>query len=227
MSLFNTTLNSLLDLVFPVHCVGCNKPKEELCLECISTFRQSDRETAEWIYPLYDYRDPILKKSIWCLKYKNKKGLAKIFAELIYEKLVEELSDLEPLENFRNPIIIPIPLSNQRKRERGYNQTELIVREIDKINTNRKGTGLEFNYNMLEKNRETPHQAHIENRKERLRNLIGSFSFRNNKENIALIKNRNIILVDDITTTGATLNEAKKVLKKSGAKKILAFTLAH
>ena len=56
-----------------------------------------------------------------------------------------------------------------------------------------------------------------------MKNLIGSFIVKNKEE----IKNRNIILIDDITTTGATLNEARKTLKKAGAKKIVAFTVAH
>jgi predicted amidophosphoribosyltransferase len=77
--------------------------------------------------------------------------------------------------------------------------------------------------NILSKPRETEHQAHIENRTERLKNIIGSFGVKN----ISIIKNRNIILIDDITTTGATLAEAKKTLKQSGAKKIIAFTVAH
>ena len=73
------------------------------------------------------------------------------------------------------------------------------------------------------KNKETIHQANIKNRNIRLKNLIGSFIVKNKEE----IKNRNIILIDDITTTGATLNEARKTLKKAGAKKIVAFTVAH
>jgi len=67
------------------------------------------------------------------------------------------------------------------------------------------------------------HQAQIENRQKRIKNIIGSFAVKNKD----IIKNRNIILIDDVTTTGATLNEAKKVLREAGAKKIIAFTIAH
>ena len=91
--------------------------------------------------------------------------------------------------------------------------------------------GSNFRRNILIKNKETEHQAHIKNRKERLKNLIGSFTIKsskqNAKENISIIKGRNIILIDDITTTGATLNEAKKILRQAGARKIIAFTVAH
>ena len=80
-----------------------------------------------------------------------------------------------------------------------------------------------FLNNVLIKPQETEHQARIHNRSARLKNIVGSFSVKNEE----LIKNKNIILIDDITTTGATLTEAKKVLKHAGARKIIAFTVAH
>ena len=79
--------------------------------------------------------------------------------------------------------------------------------------------------NILIKPKETKHQARIHNRGERLKNIIGSFAIKNTEKN--LLKNRNIILIDDIITTGATLTEARKTLKKAGARKIIAFTVAH
>ncbi|MDO8659225.1 MAG: phosphoribosyltransferase family protein, partial [Candidatus Parcubacteria bacterium] len=152
---------------------------------------------------------------------------AKIFAEILYEKIIEELSDLIVMENFRNIILIPIPLSKKRYRERGYNQAELICRELIKINNLRHGVDMKLEKDILIKPKETEHQARIENRRERLKNIIGSFAIKNEKLSLSKIKNKNIILIDDITTTGATLNEARKVLKQNGARKIIAFTVAH
>lgn len=244
-----------------------------MCLNCLKESPSAERESAKWIFPLYDYRHPAIKKSLWLLKYKGKKRLANVFAEIIYEKILEELSELSIMENFTNAILIPIPLSPQRYRERGYNQAELICRELIKINDMRHLSSLKFrrangvyedsvntklNFslenNILIKIKETEHQARIKDRRIRLKNLTGSFAiknkaksskagsplgdgapgkpdasneaFRENK-NIDLIKGRNIILIDDIATTGATLNEARRVLKKSGAKKVIAFTVAH
>ena len=160
---------------------------------------------------------------------------------------MEELSELSVMENFREPLLIPIPLSAKRYHERGYNQAELICKELVRLSRNhltknplasplsggnnlspltRGGQeGLRLENNILIKPKETEHQARIHNRNERLKNIIGSFAVKNSSEN--LIKKRNIILIDDITTTGATLNEARKVLKQAGARKIIAFTLAH
>ncbi len=218
-------LNTLLDIIFPARCISCGKNGKDFCIECISDAPAAERETAKWIFPLYDYRHPPIKKALWLLKYKGKKRLAKAFAEILYEKIMEELSELSVMENFRDAILIPIPLSNKRYRERGYNQAELICRELVKINHLRYGVDMQLEKNILIKPRETEHQARIRDRKERLKNIVGSFAIKNESEN--KIKNKNIILIDDITTTGATLAEARKILKQAGARKIIAFTVAH
>ncbi len=218
MGFFNTILN----IVFPINCLLCGVPGTDLCLMCLSDSPSAERESAKWIFPLYDYRHPPIKKALWLLKYKGKKRLAKIFAEVLYGRILEELADLSVMENFNNVTLIPIPLSKQRYRERGYNQAELICEELIKLDEE-KNLGLEKD--VLIKILDTKRQAHIENKRERLQNIINSFSVK--KENKDKIKNRNIILIDDITTTGATLTEAKKILKQSGARIIIAFTVAH
>ena len=149
------------------------------------------------------------------------------------------------MENFTNAILIPIPLSPKRHHERGYNQAELICEEMIKISKTRhltppkgkpwsplssnleRGRGEVFTLetNILLKPKETEHQARIKDRRTRLKNIIGSFTVKETEKN--KIKNRNIILIDDIITTGATLTEAKKVLKQNGARKVIAFTVAH
>jgi ComF family protein len=202
---------------------------------------EAERECAKWIFPLYDYRNPVIKKSLWLLKYKGKKRLANVYAEIIYDKILEELSELSVMENFIEPVLIPIPLSPKRYRERGYNQAQLICEELIKINNLRHsvdvnnanntylrhGVNMQLEKNILIKPKETEHQARIKNRNIRLKNLSGSFAIKNTAENIARIKSKNIILIDDIITTGATLSEARKVLKQNGARKVIAFTVAH
>ena len=229
MHFLNTIINNILNIIFPVKCILCGRSEVDLCLTCLKNAPGAERENAKWIFSLYDYRHPTIKKSLWLLKYKGKKRLANIFAEIIYEKILEELSELSVLENFIEPILIPIPLSSKRYRERGYNQAELICEELIKINNIRHGVNLKLKNNILIKIKETEHQARIKNRNIRLKNLSGSFAIKNEKQNknINLIKGKNIILIDDITTTGTTLNEAKKVLKKAGARKVIAFTVAH
>ena len=217
-------LNTILDIIFPARCMVCKKTGSDLCLSCLSKAPAAERESAEWIFPIFDYRDPIIKKSLWLLKYNGKKRLANVFAEIIYEKILEELSELSVMENFIDPVLIPIPLSPKRYRERGFNQAELICKEIIKINSQRNGgIKIKLENNILIKPKDTEHQAHIKDRRERIKNMAGTFAVKNNE----IVKNRNIILIDDILTTGATLTEAKKVLKNAGARKVIAFTVAH
>ncbi len=225
-------LNTILDIIFPVNCLSCGKTGLDLCLGCLSDSPLALRESANWIFPLFDYRHLPIKKSMWLLKYSGKKRLANVFAEVMYGKIMEELSELNVLKNFREPILIPIPLSKKRYRERGYNQAELICKKLIEIDSN---THLRYSVdaepqknfslgkNILIKIKETEHQANIKDRRERLKNLSGSFSVKNPE----IINGRNIILIDDVLTTGATLNEARKILKQSGARKVIAFTVAH
>jgi len=214
-------LDTILNVIFPVNCISCGENGSDLCIKCLSGSPSALRESASWIFPLFDYRHPPIKKSIWLLKYKGKERLASIFAEVLYDKIIEELSDLSVFRNFNDVILIPIPLSQKRYRERGYNQTELICQKLMKLDEKRNNFKLEKN--ILIKIKETEHQARIKDKGARLKNLSDSFFVKNPE----LIKNRNLILIDDVTTTGATLTEAKKILKQSGARKIIAFTVAH
>lgn len=222
-------LNTILDILFPKKCLACGDSGAELCLKCLREVRTAERESADWIFPLYDYRDPTIKKGLWLFKYKNKRTLADVFAVLLHDKIAEELSELMLLQNFRDPLLVPIPLSPKRYRERGFNQAELLCKALLKINSptpkihSSASVKMQMLKDILIKTKETEHQARIKNRSERLKNLTGSFAVKNPES----VKGRNIILVDDITTTGATLNEARKVLKNFGARKIIAFTVAH
>ena len=182
----HTMLSSILDLVFPAHCISCGTSGADLCLSCISEFPGAERESAKWIFPLFDYRHPPAKKALWLLKYKNKRRIAAVFAEMLYGRMLEELSELQVLENFNNPLLIPIPLSPKRYRERGYNQAELICLELVNLDTEKN---IELNSRILIKIKETEHQARIKNRNIRLKNLENSYGVKNE----ALLKGRNII----------------------------------
>lgn len=222
MPFLNTIKDSILNIVFPLRCLGCKKSGVYLCITCLSEIPAAERESEEWIFPIFDYRHPYTKKALWFLKYKKGRKFAEIFAEILYGKILEELSELSLMENFRDPVLIPIPLSKQRHRERGYNQAELIAKGLAFLD---KGENFQLRTDILIKSKDTPHQTQIKNRSKRLENVIGTFMVQTGKEE--LIKNKNIILIDDILTTGATLTEAKKILRKSGARKVIAFTVAH
>jgi ComF family protein len=213
-------LDLILDIIFPVNCVSCKEKGILLCQKCLTNSPCAERESANWVFPLFDYRHPTIKKSIWFLKYKGKRKLASIFAEVMYGRILEELADLAQFENFKDPILIPIPLAPKRQHERGFNQAELICNALITLDENKN---FKIGKKILIKIKDIKHQAQIESRNKRLQNIIDSFAVKNRESVIG----KNIILIDDVTTTGATLNEAKKMLKQAGAKKIIAFTIAH
>ena len=213
-------LDTILEFIFPVNCISCNTKGMYLCSKCLSLSPEAERETEKWIFPIYDYRHPPIKKSIWLLKYQGKTSLARVFAEELHSRILEEVAEKMVMENFNNPVLIPIPLSKKRLRERGFNQAEILCDEIVKIDANQN---LKLVKNVLKRKDDKIHQAKIKDRKHRLENILDCFEI-NNRESI---EGANIVLVDDVTTTGATLKEAKKTLKEAGAKKIIAFTIAH
>ncbi len=212
----------LLNFIFPSNCIICKKPDFDICRECLFSSPLNEKENLDWIYSIFDFKDPVVKKSIWLLKYKNKKYFAEFFGEILYEKIIEELSDLEIFENFKNPILMPVPLSKEKRKERGFNQTELLCENILKhaVENNKNFSCLK---NIIQKNKNTLNQARIKNRRERIENIKNAFNIKSPEQ----IKNQNIIIIDDVTTTGATLKEIKKLLKQNGARKVIAFTVAH
>ncbi len=142
--------------------------------------------------------------------------MAEPLAELIYKRLREVRLRSEIERSRTSIIIIPIPLSRKRLRQRGYNQSELLGKFLsDKLS-------VKISSNVLYKTRETISQVEIKDRSKRLKNLQGAFEVKNPET----IKNKSVILIDDIITTGATMAEASRVLKKAGAKKVIGLVVA-
>lgn len=168
---------------------------------------------------LFQYKNKISRKAIWAIKYNKNQKIINKFSNLLYEFILENITDEMSFSNFNNPILIPIPMHKNNLKERGYNQSELLAKEIIKID---EGKTFEISTNALIKIKETPHQSKLKNKTERLKNLKDCFCADSEK-----IKNRNIILIDDVITTGTTMSEASKALKNAGAKKVIGFSLAH
>ena len=167
-------------------------------------------ENNDKILAAISYKSKLTKKAIWALKYKGAKKLAEPLAELICEHLCE----------VRLPtasIIIPIPLSKKRLRKRGFNQAELIAKYLS------EKLSIPMANNVLYKIRHTIPQVKIKNKQERLKNLKGAFCVKNPE----IIKGKNVFVVDDVSTTGATINEARKVLEQAGAKKAIGLVAAR
>jgi len=170
---------------------------------------------------LFDYKNETVREMIWEIKYKGNRKIAVKIAEIVFDVLQHELAERAIFENFVSPILMPMPISNQRRRERGWNQTEILAEEILRLNNPKL---FEYSPKVLIKHKHTDSQARTHaTKRERMENLADSMSVINPEK----IKNRCVILLDDVTTSGVTLAEARRVLKSAGAKKILCVALAH
>lgn len=198
------------------------------------------------IISIFDYRDPIVKEAIWMLKYRGNRKIAALLAAILYDELLAFLAEYSPLTNFDNPLLAPIPLSKKRERERGFNQCKILTDELMRLDfvssssspqsegelwnshrlkwdgVNTTGRNFTLCLNGLRKIKDTPSQTKQDTRAKRLENLDGCFSADANA-----VKGRNIILIDDVATTGATIEEARRTLRHADARKVIAFTIAH
>jgi ComF family protein len=174
---------------------------------------------------IFNYRTPLMREAIWQLKYHGNRRIAGLLAEHIYEEMITLAGD--DFENMsgdsaRQIFFLPIPLSVKRRKERGFNQGELLCLEIIKIDTAKIFT---YSPKCLEKIKDTPSQTSISDRRKRIKNVRGCFQVpeKSNPE----VLGKTIILIDDVTTTGSTLEEARRALLSAGARKVICLAVAH
>jgi len=161
-----------------------------------------------------DFSNKEIKQLIYYFKYQGITNLKERLARFMLIPLLE-YKNIFLKEDW---IIIPIPLHKLKERKRGFNQSILLSQEIIKY------FPLKLNTHILIKIKNNKPQAQIKNRQQRFKNSEDIFEI--NKEHVNEIKNKNIILLDDVYTTGATINSAANILKQNGANKIVALCLA-
>ena len=166
----------------------------------------------------FEYQNPLVRQAIIELKYRGNKKVARLLATALYDELMGFLEEYAPLTNFSEPLLMPIPLSKKRESERGFNQCRLLADALLNIDGGKNFT-LSF---ALTKCKDTESQTKVNSRTERLSNLTSCFTAEQ-----SVVGRRNIILIDDVTTTGATFLEARRTLLRAGARKVIAFAVAH
>jgi ComF family protein len=155
------------------------------------------------------YEEGALKEAICAYKYKSIRALAEPLSDLLIDHLQKF-----PLSS--NPVLMPVPLHKSRLRQRGFNQAGLLAEKVAKV--------FDFDYeeNVLFRNRKTKPQVELSGRA-RHENIKDAFRCKN----VEKIERRDILLVDDVCTTGSTLEECAKELKNSGAKRVWGLVLAR
>ncbi|MBI4124875.1 MAG: ComF family protein [Deltaproteobacteria bacterium] len=223
----------VLDLIFPKFCQGCRLEGIYLCLPCQNKIRNppelcpvckrpsllgqvhpdcgSSSMALKALMVAAEYEQESIRSLVWHLKYNYVKDIAQILALLLADYLIKR--DL--LNYFASAAVIPVPLHKRRLRLRGFNQAELVAQDLAKL------TGLEYTP-ILQRTKNTKSQVDLP-REERLKNLEGAFS----AAPAPSLGERKIILIDDVSTTGATLNECAKVLRRQSVAEIWGLVVAR
>lgn len=225
---------ALLDILFPPVCLHCGKnlraeeKSVRICGSCISKIsvhttlfcarcrarlpenrKICHKDTPYMLAAAVNYDGPV-KDLVHQLKYRRWTSLSEIIRPIL----------VSYLKNIRLPdgdcIIVPIPLHPERRRKRGFNQAELIGSIISET------LGIPMRTDLLDRVKKTKAQAELKDYKERASNTAGAFEAMPDK----FPADKNIILVDDVYTSGATMDDACRALAMTGAKKITAFVLA-
>ncbi len=219
-----------LDLFFPRRCVGCGSEGWFICASCQRLLPrilhplcprcgkpQSEAQLCSscrgWQAQINGIRSPFLfegvvRQAIHHLKYQNLKALATPLAQLLKGYL-----DTAPLPG---EVLVPVPLHPRRLRERGYNQSSLLARELGKL------SGLRVVEGSLHRLRNTPSQAKAASVAVRRSNVGGAFACRDHH-----LQQTPVLLIDDVCTTGATLDACAIALKTAGATSVWSLTLAR
>ena len=183
--------------------LGARGP-QTVCYEC--SFRKLYFERA-WSCYIYD---GLTKECVKLLKYKKRVSLGKPLSGLMLEFFNRNMKGIDL------DMIVPVPLSKKRLIQREFNQAELLSENIS------KGMGLDISSDNLIKRRNTSSQSDLP-RRERLRNLQSAFCVRRPYE----FRGKKILLIDDVITTCATINESSKTLIEAGSGKVYALSLAR
>ena len=232
----------LLDLFFPKFCLGCQKEGIYLCDDCRALLEISeynyclcetkpqrlpqdqksgkcnkcqDRRLSGLYFALPYKEKQLTKKLIYQFKYSPYlKDLAKTLASILVEHFV--LSKKNTNDIWENGVLLPVPLDKNKLKTRGYNQSEELAKELSQV------LQIPVILNNLVKIKSTKPQMELSG-VERAKNIEGVFEIKNSEE----LSGKKIFLVDDVYTTGSTMNECAKVLRLSGVKSVWGICLAR
>ena len=224
--------NFILDILFPPICLNCKgglTRNEYLCDTCYNSIRlntslfcpvcrlrlaENKKICSHTNYLLGaagNYNDMAIRNLIHYFKYNSFENLTPILGEI----LIKYIKNCKlKIENF---IIVPIPLHRVKERQRGFNQSKLLAKYVA------ENFNLEL-ADILKRTKNTKPQAQCKNNESRTENIKDCFKIKDLA--IESIKNKNILLIDDVFTTGSTINEAVKILKQNGCRKIIALVVA-
>ena len=189
-------------------CKRCSKPvvvqEQEYCYDCEKSVHHYEKGYGVFLY------EGTIKKSLMDYKFRGMKQYASFYTEQIIKDIGEKLRRLNC------DLLIPVPLHKRKKRIRGFNQAQLLAKGLEQY------LNIPVVENVLVRTKYTTPQKKL-NDKERLYNLIEAFAV--SKDNVSQIIDNKILIVDDIYTTGSTIEACSNVLLKAGARSIYFVTV--
>ena len=217
MSLWNTLLDWSLDFLFPKNArvVELEKLTPE---KLITLLPPAEPLKDSHTLALWSYSHPLVKEVVWELKYKGNTNIAEKLGIVLFDTIVDELRELH-LSEKDEVVIMPIPISDKRRLERGWNQTELL---LDAVKNQDKERMWKYLPRQLVK-QHTESQTQTSSRSERLKNLSHSMRVLYPPK----VEGKYVVVLDDVMTTGATFTEARRALLEAGARKMLCVAVAH
>ncbi|MCX7779157.1 MAG: ComF family protein [Patescibacteria group bacterium] len=228
--------NFCLDLIFPKICFGCRSEGFYLCQNCLEKIPLTDKfscyfcgQLSFWgrscekcqrkfyltgLISACSHQINLIREAIKALKYEYLKELVQPLSGLLIKCLRSSHFFSNFSQSSSQSLVLPIPLHRKKFLERGFNQAGLIGQEIA------REFDLEFRDDLLIRVKNTISQTELEGKK-RFLNVQNVFAVKDRK----VIEEKIIFLIDDVVTTGATLSEAAKVLKRAGAKEVWGLTI--
>lgn len=177
------------------------------------------RENLDGIISVFDYKDDLVRTLVWQIKFKGNTKLTSMAGQILYETLISELENEYLFNGIKKLILVPVPLHLTRMQERGFNQSERIAEEMMRID-GRNNFSVAY---VVKRIRKTKSQTQTASREERIENMRNAFALAQN----ASVKGGHFVVLDDVTTTGSTINEIRKILLDAGAASVFGLTLAH
>jgi ComF family protein len=208
-------LRTIIQFIFPSHCVVCGQSPTRLHALCAEKLSLAPLSPHAWISSCYSYKDKRVATLIRHLKNKEDMELCETLGKLLASQWASHCTSIHD-----TLIIVPVPARGERMRTNGFNQAELLAKNLAH-NIPRSLLAP----HLIQRTRETTKQALIYEKSERLVNLKNVFIVNPKKKD--LIQNNTVLIIDDVTTSGATLTEIKNALEASGAHSVYALTLAH
>lgn len=201
-------------MLFPEACVLCKKGEAALCTTCLEKLPVFPHAPRPFIYPLFSYHDKQVRTIVHALKYNHTRSLAKILATPLYHMLQDVFR--ESLSTPKSIVLLPVPAMKIHVNKRGSNHVQMLAEKIAN-NDNNITVICEAVIRINTKAQRTLA------RHERLVNMKNAFEVVDE----AKIRDAHIVIIDDVCTTGATIDELRTTCFKAGAKSVIAIAIAH